>query len=145
AQLDNMGLTAWTGARGVVKKDIGVAKNYLNETEITDLNRLTNMILDYFEDQTDRERVVTMAGLEEALVAFMKFNKRSVLDGLGSVSRKDADEHAQTQFAAYQERGRLARQAAGETALVELVKIGKQLPAESKARPNRKQSPKKSV
>jgi len=53
----NMGLTSWSGAR-VIKKDVKVAKNYLKETEIKELNRIVGMFLDYAEDQAQRRKQV---------------------------------------------------------------------------------------
>ena len=56
----NMGLTSWSGAR-VIKKDVKVAKNYLKEDEIKELNRIVRMFLDYAEDQARRRKQVFLA------------------------------------------------------------------------------------
>lgn len=92
-----MGLTTWKG-REVAKADVKVAKNYLGELEIEELNRLTNMALDYFEDQAQRRRVLHMAELEQKLDEFLKFNDRPVLTGLGQVTRPVADAHAEAEY-----------------------------------------------
>ena len=90
----NMGLATWQG-RQVSKADVIVSKNYLGEVEIRELNRITNMLLDYFDDRTERRRVTTMADLESALVDFLKFNQRPVLQGLGDVrARKQSSMRA---------------------------------------------------
>jgi len=61
ADHDNMGLRTWKGER-VIQSDIDVSKNYLVEGEIKELNRLTTILLDVFEDQLDLGRISTMGG-----------------------------------------------------------------------------------
>ena len=78
----NMGLTTWKGA--VVRKgDVTVAKNYLTEAEITELNRIVVMFLDYAEDQARRRRQVFLADWEARLDDFLRFNERAVLPNAG--------------------------------------------------------------
>ncbi|QDH92871.1 hypothetical protein KNU62_gp87 [Gordonia phage Bakery] len=81
----NMGLTTWDGAQ-VRKNDVGTSKNYLTEDEVTELNRLTNMFLDYAEDRASRHEAMTMARWAEVTDKFLDFNDRSVLRNAGSVS-----------------------------------------------------------
>jgi hypothetical protein len=127
ADADNMGLTTWTGQRGVTKGDVTVAKNYLAQGEIADLNRLTGMALDYFEDQAERRQPVTMAALEDKLNEFLKFNDRPVLSHLGSVSRETADAHAVAEYEKFAATRRLRRQEEGAASVVALKKVGKEI------------------
>jgi hypothetical protein len=127
AEADNMGLTTWKGQRGVTKTDVTVAKNYLGQTEIDDLNRLTGMVLDYFEDQAERRQPVTMMALEEKLNEFLKFNNRPVLAHLGSVSREVADAHAAAQYEKFAATRRLRCQEEGAASIVALKKVDKEI------------------
>ena len=85
----NMGLTSWRGAK-VRKVDVTVAKNYLGEDEIRQLNRIVTMYLDYAEEQAERRRPLYMKDWREKLDAFLKFNERDVLDNAGRVSMEVA-------------------------------------------------------
>jgi hypothetical protein len=112
----NMGLTAWKDA--VVRRgDIAIAKNYLNEAEITELNRVVSMFLDYAEDQAHRRKQVFMRDWREKLDNFLKFNERNVLDDKGAVARAQADRHAEEQFALFETRRRQELEAKGEVEL----------------------------
>ena len=124
----NMGLTTWKGAV-VRKSDVAIAKNYLNEEEITELNRVVTMFLDYAEDQARRRKQVFMREWRVKVDEFLKFNEREVLRDAGGVSREDADRHAQNQYALFEDRRRKeleaqaeAEFAAGITALEQKVK-----------------------
>ena len=108
----NMGLTSWSGAR-VIKKDVKVAKNYLREAEIKELNRIVGMFLDYAEDQAQRRKQVFLKDWPERLDAFLSFNDRDVLPGLGSVSRDAAEQRALAAFEQFNERRRLAAEEQG--------------------------------
>jgi len=108
----NMGLTSWSGAR-VTKKDVKVAKNYLKETEIKELNRIVGMFLDYAEDQAQRRKQVFLKDWPERLDAFLSFNDREVLPGLGSVSRDAAEQQALAAYEQFNERRRLAAEDQG--------------------------------
>ena len=78
AAKENMGLTTWK--RGVVRKtDITVAKNYLNQDEIDELNRIVVMFLDYAEDLARRRKQVFLNNWKEKLDQFLQFNERKVL------------------------------------------------------------------
>ncbi len=90
----DMGLTYYTGKRGPTQADARVANNYLAEGEARVKNRVTVMLLDYFEDQIDQSRLVTMTDAEESLDGFIKFNKWPLLQDLGRVSRRAADQRA---------------------------------------------------
>ena len=108
----NMGLTSWSGAR-VIKKDVKVAKNYLKEAEIKELNRIVGMFLDYAEDQARRRKQVFLKDWPERLDAFLSFNDRDVLPGLGSVSRDAAEQRALAAYEQFNKRRRLASEEQG--------------------------------
>jgi len=99
----NMGLTAWKGAR-VRKADVTVAKNYLNEDEIRQLNRVVTMYLDYAEEQAERRRPLHMKDWRDKLDAFLKFNEREVLEDAGKVSMEIAQKLAHDQYEAFNQR-----------------------------------------
>lgn len=106
AAKENMGLTTWKG-RQVSKSDIGTAKNYLGDAEIKDLNRFTNMLLDYFEQETDRRRLVLTADAENAVDRFIRNNDRHLLRGAGTVSKRDADAHCEAEYDKFNDLRRL--------------------------------------
>jgi hypothetical protein len=114
ANKPNMGLTTWKG--GIVRKgDVTIAKNYLNEEEISSLNRVVTMFLDFAEDQAKRRRQVFMRDWRTKLDEFLKFNERAVLNDAGRVTREDADRHAEAQYRLFEERRRKELEAQGET------------------------------
>jgi hypothetical protein len=86
----NMGLTSWKGAR-VRRADVTVAKNYLTGDEITELNRLTTMFLDFAEDRARRRQQILMTEWVAQTDRFLDFNERSLLRGPGQVSSARAD------------------------------------------------------
>ena len=112
AQKPNMGLTAWKGAK-VRRTDVVVAKNYLREKEIGELNRIVVMYLDYAEDQAKRRKPLYMRDWRDKLDAFLRFNDRGVLRHPGKVSMEVAQALALEQFEKY-DRARLEREAAVE-------------------------------
>lgn len=93
----NMGLTAWKGAK-VRRVDVTVAKNYLSHEEISGLNRIVTMYLDYAEDMAKRKRPMHMAEWAQRLDAFLQFNEREVLDNPGRVEKKVADRLALKEY-----------------------------------------------
>jgi len=93
----NMGLTSWKGAR-VRQADVVVAKNYLQQGEIGQLNRMVNMWLDYAEDQAERKTPVYMKDWREKLDAFLQFNQRAILEHSGHISMEDAKRLAIEQY-----------------------------------------------
>ena len=105
-----MGLTTWKNAPGgpIRKADVAVAKNYLTQEEITELNRVVTMYLDFAEDQARRKKPMHMAEWVERLDAFLQFNERNILTHAGSVSHELAEQHAHAQFEQHEaERRRL--------------------------------------
>jgi hypothetical protein len=111
--LPNMGLTTWK-AGSVQKADVKVAKNYLNEQEVSELNRIVAMWLDYAEDQARRRKEVFLKDWAERLDAFLTFNERDVLEGTGKMSKKQADAHAEAQYEEFAARRRALLEAEGE-------------------------------
>jgi hypothetical protein len=111
-ELPNMGLTTWKGTR-VLKDDVKVAKNYLKENEIKELNRIVGMFLDYAEDQAQRRKQVFLKDWPERLDAFLSFNDREVLPGLGKISRTTAEQRAFAAYKQFSERRRLAAEEQG--------------------------------
>jgi hypothetical protein len=81
-----------------------VAKNYLQAEEITQLNRLVTMWLDYAEDQAQRRSPVYMKNWQEKLDAFLQFNQRAILEHSGSISMEDAKRLALEQYHTFSRR-----------------------------------------
>jgi len=97
ANEQNMGLTTWKGA--VVRKgDVTVAKNYLREEEINELNRIVVMFLDFAEDQARRRKQIFLNDWRTRLDEFLQFNDRRVLPDAGQVSREEADQRALEEY-----------------------------------------------
>jgi hypothetical protein len=96
----HMGLTAWKNApHGAIRRgDVSVAKNYLSEEEIRELNRVVTMYLDFAEDRARRKKPMHMAEWVERLNAFLQFNERNILTHAGSVSYDLAERHAHAEF-----------------------------------------------
>ena len=136
----NMGLTSWRSGR-IQKSDATVAKNYLQETEIGELNRIVSMWLDFAEDQAQRRKEVFLKDWVEKLDAFLTFNEREVLAGAGPISKQQADAHAQSEYERFAVDRRGALEAEGTDfaagliearpadadGLVELEKVGRQV------------------
>lgn len=106
-----MGLTTWKGAPDgkILKSDTLVAKNYLNEKELSRLNRLVTMFIDYAELMAEDEQLMSMQDWLNETDRFLENNRRKVLDGKGRISREAAakkvgaiyDEFRKKQDAAY--------------------------------------------
>jgi len=124
----NMGLTSWKAGE-VRKTDVTIAKNYLDETEIDELNRIVAMWLDFAEDQARRRKQVFMKDWERKLDEFLSFNERRVLPHAGSVRKKAADEHALEEFERFAVRRREYKERIGAAenikALEEAAKLNK--------------------
>lgn len=94
ATLDSptMGLTTWKGAPDgkILKSDTLVAKNYLNEKELSRLNRLVTMFIDYAELMAEDEQLMSMQDWLNETDRFLTNNRRKVLDGKGHISREAA-------------------------------------------------------
>lgn len=97
ASKDNMGLTSFKGAK-VRRGDVTVAKNYMTHDEISTLNLIVNMYLDYAELQAKGHNPMHMADWENKLGDFLRFNGREVLENLGTVRREVAEKLALEQY-----------------------------------------------
>ena len=110
ASTPNMGLATWKNApHGLIRRaDVTVAKNYLAEEEIRELNRVVTMYLDYAEDQARRRKPMHMSDWVKKLDAFLEFNERDILNNAGKISQTMAEDHARKEFEQYEaERRRL--------------------------------------
>jgi len=114
ASRPNMGLTTWKGAK-VRKRDVTVAKNYLDETEIRQLNRIITMYLDYAEMQAERKQPVYMIEWKEKLDAFLTFNEREILEDSGKVSMEIAQRLALEEYVKFSLRRLAEATAASDT------------------------------
>ena len=96
----NMGLTNWKSSpSGPIRKyDVDIAKNYLNEKEHKNLNRIVTMYLDYAEFQAENHNAMTMKDWVERLNAFLQFNGQEILKDSGKISAKVAQELAYKEF-----------------------------------------------
>lgn len=120
ASQPHMGLSSYKGEE-VRKSDVTVAKNYLNQDEVSELNRVVNMWLDFAEDQARRRQQVFLRDWQEKLDQFLQFNDREVLQGAGTVSKKMADEQAQAEYAQFAEQHRRLKEAEGEKDIASLL------------------------
>lgn len=127
ASKPNMGLTSWKSAK-VRRGDVTIAKNYLNKEELSELNRVVVMYLDYAEDQAKRRRPLYMRDWCEKLDAFLQFNERELLQNAGNISHKVAEQLALDQYEVFNKE-RLKKEAEEEYAVddEELRKIEKQI------------------
>lgn len=93
----NAGLTHFKG-KTPIKREVTTAKNYLEQDEILELNRIVVMWLDYAEDQASRRKQVFLKDWETKLNQFLEFNERDVLSGKGRISKKQADTKAHDEY-----------------------------------------------
>lgn len=96
----NMGLTNWKNSPDgkIMKYDISIAKNYLNEEEIKKLERLTISFLDYAEDMAEEHQIMTMNDWIKETDELLKFRKKNVLNDSGKISHKKAIEKAKNEY-----------------------------------------------
>ena len=129
-----MGLTAWK-SEIVRKSDVTIAKNYLNEIEVGELNRIVTMWLDFAEDLARRRKQVFLKDWETKLNEFLVFNERAVLTAKGGVSKARADELAEREYERFGEWRRAQLEAEAERVPgAELEDAAKQSPS---GKPNR--------
>lgn len=122
ANLPNMGLTTFKGDE-VRKTDVTIAKNYLKENEIAELNRIVSMWLDFAEDQAERRKQIFLQDWQTRLDQFLQLNDRDILKDAGKVSKKQAEKKAQQEYEIYAAERRKLKEAEGERdAMKELIK-----------------------
>ncbi len=117
----NMGLTTFKGAE-VRKSDVITAKNYLQESEIVELNRIVGMWLDFAEDQATRRKEIFLQDWTIKLDEFLQFNDRDVLTNAVRISKRAAEQKALSEFDKFAERRRRIKEDTGKNSLAELLK-----------------------
>ncbi len=97
---DHMGLATWKNSPDgrILKSDVTIAKNYLDEKQIRRLERTVSGFFDYVEDLIEEERTFTMRQFAESINAFLEFRKYKILQGKGSVSKLEADRKAEQEY-----------------------------------------------
>ena len=99
----HMGLTSWEGSPDgkILRTDVGVAKNYLSKEELESLGRIVSAFLDLAEDFAKRKIPMTMEDWAGRLDSYLHLTGREVLQNAGSISRKDAIRHVESEFEKY--------------------------------------------
>lgn len=120
ASQPHMGLTSFKGEE-VRRSDVTVAKNYLVQDEVSELNRVVTMWLDFAEDQARRRQQVFLRDWQSKLDQFLQFNDRDVLQGADSISKKMADEKAQAEYGEFAEQQRRLKESEGENNIASLL------------------------
>ena len=100
---ENMGLTTWKNAPDgkILETDVTIAKNYLSQEEITELNNLVSMYLDYAERQVKLGKIISMKEWKEKLEVFLKINEYNILKDNGTIKREIADKLALDEYNKY--------------------------------------------
>ncbi len=103
AEKEHMGLTTWESSPNgkIIKSDVTIAKNYLNDKEMAYMERIVSMYLDYAELQTARKIPMSMEDWAERLDGFLEFNGSEILTDAGKISAEQAKLHAETEFEKY--------------------------------------------
>ncbi|MCO6393301.1 DNA-binding protein [Aliihoeflea aestuarii] len=123
----NMGLENWSGSQPR-KQDVAVSKNYLSERELKELNRLTVILLDIFEDQLDLGRLVIMDDASRLLDDQLASLGRVVLRSGGSVRAADARKHVEHLYSRFDELRRQERRAVADESIANLAREARTLP-----------------
>ena len=97
---EHMGLTTWKNAPDgrILKSDVSIAKNYLDEKQIHRLERAVTGYFDYIEDLIERENVFTMEEFEKSVNAFLEFRQYKILKDNGRISHKQAMDKANAEY-----------------------------------------------
>ena len=103
SEKEKMGLTTWKNAPdGKIRKpDVSIAKNYLNEDELNNLNRIVSMYLDYAELQAKNRKIMNMKDWIVKLDAFLQFNEQEILSNAGKVTAEIAKTFAENEYEKY--------------------------------------------
>jgi hypothetical protein len=123
----NMGLQTWPN-ENIRKADVTVSKNYLGAAEVKELNRLTTILLDIFEDQMDLGRMQTMVEAEKLLEDQLRNLGRLVLQDGGNVKMTTAKTYAEETYQSYQIEQKKLRHEKADEAISEIVKEVRTLP-----------------
>lgn len=100
---EHMGLTTWEYAPNgkIVKADVSIAKNYLSDKEMSYMERIVSLYLDYAELQAERQIPMSMVDWAKRLDGFLEFNGNEILIDAGKISSEQAKLHAETEFEKY--------------------------------------------
>ena len=100
---EHMGLTTWEAAPNgkIIKADVSIAKNYLNDQEMNYLERIVSVYLDFAELQVERKIPMSMEDWAKRLDGFLEFNGNEILTGAGKISAEKAKLHAETEYEKY--------------------------------------------
>lgn len=100
---EHMGLTTWKNAPEgrILKSDVTIAKNYLDEKQIRQLERTVSGYFDYIEDLIERENTFTMEQFAQSVNEFLSFRRYDILEGPGTVSSAAAKEKARREYDIY--------------------------------------------
>lgn len=103
AEKEHMGLTTWESAPNgkIIKADVSIAKNYLSDEEISYMERIVSLYLDYAELQAERQIPMSMEDWAKRLDGFLEFNGNEILTGAGKISAEQARLYAETEFEKY--------------------------------------------
>lgn len=106
---EHMGLTTWKNAPDgrIVKSDVRIAKNYLDEKQIRQLERTVSGYFDYVEDLIEREHTFTMEDFASSINEFLEFRRYDILEGKGSVSARRAKEKAEAEYDTFNKHQRI--------------------------------------
>lgn len=100
---ENMGLTTWKESPEgkILKSDVTIAKNYLSETELKNLNNVVNIFLDIAEDNAERNIPMYMKDWKKEVDTVLSIRHYDILEGKGKISKKEADEKAEKEYEKY--------------------------------------------
>ncbi len=131
AEQQHMGLTTWKdGPKGRIHKtDVSVAKNYLSQDEILNLNLIVNQYLDFAEAQARQRKPMSMQDWVKKLDGFIRLNDRNVLSSAGTISADLAKKKAEDEFERYDEQRRLREATEPTSDFDRMVEEVKTLPA----------------
>ncbi|MCL2863513.1 MAG: virulence RhuM family protein [Methanimicrococcus sp.] len=103
AEKEHMGLTTWENAPHgkIIKADVSIAKNYLNDEEMNYLERIVSVYLDFAELQAERKIPMSMEDWTRRLDGFLEFNGNEILTGPGKITGEQAKLHAETEYEKY--------------------------------------------
>jgi hypothetical protein len=103
AKNENMGLKSWKNAPygKIIKTDVSIAKNYLSKLELSELNEIVTMYIDYANRQARKFIPMTMEDWKSRLDAFLNFNEEKIGDGIGKVTHEIAKTFAESEFEKY--------------------------------------------
>lgn len=109
SEKENMGLTTWKNSPEgrILKRDVTVAKNYLDEKQIRQLERTISGYFDYIEDLIERENTFTMEEFGQSVNEFLTFRRYEILKDKGSITKRFADERAKDEYEKFNKKQRI--------------------------------------